>query len=105
MSFRAFLIDNAAPSEVLEYCKQLHRLTPGETEVVSYIVKGVFQKEMALLRRVSIKTISTQKRSAFLKMQISSDVECIHYIYFLKNQLAHSASVPFPSPPRVLSLW
>ena len=90
------MTDHALSQEVLEYCMQLHRLTPGEREVVYFVVKGISQKEMAFLRNVSVKTISTQKRSAFMKMQVSSDVECIHYIYFLKNQLGRSALESLP---------
>lgn len=103
MSFRKSMAENIAARGLLEYCAQLHRLTPGEAEVIHWVAKGVPQKEMAFLRKVSIKTISTQKRSAFMKMQVSSDVECIHYLYFLKNQLTNPAPVS-PSPQQIISL-
>lgn len=74
----------------LNYCAQLHRLTQGEQAIITDIVQGKTPAEIASDRGLSPKTISAQKRKAFLKMQIRSDVACIHYLYFLKNQMAGS---------------
>ncbi|EEK7952631.1 hypothetical protein G3163_004717, partial [Salmonella enterica subsp. enterica serovar Javiana] len=71
------------------YCAQLHRLTQGEQTIILDIVQGKSPTEIAYDRDISPKTISTQKRKAFMKMQVSSDVDCIHYLYFLKSEMKH----------------
>lgn len=72
---------------VLDYCAQLHRLTPGELTVITDLACGKTQAEIAQTRRLSPKTISTQKRNAFRKMQVRSDVDFIHYLHLLKSRL------------------
>lgn len=75
-------------SALLSYCARLHRLSSGEEYVITMLVQGVSPAEIASMRETNIKTISTLKRNAFLKLKVSSDIELIHYMYFLKNSPA-----------------
>lgn len=48
-------------------------LTIKEIEVLTYILQGLSVSEISKLRWRSIKTISTQKRSAYEKLDIKAD--------------------------------
>lgn len=66
---------------VLQQCSRLHNLTTRETEMVSLIARC----ESAKVDARSSKTRSCQKRSAYRKIGVTSDVELIHYLYNLRN--------------------
>lgn len=66
---------------VLQQCSQFHNLTPRETEMVSLIARCVSDKTDVR----SSKTRSCQKRSAYKKIGVTSDVELIHYLYNLRK--------------------
>lgn len=53
-------------------------LTLSEKKVIYYIAAGLSVKSCSNLLDRNIKTISTQKRSAYRKMDITTDVELIH---------------------------
>lgn len=53
-------------------------LTLSEKKVIYYIAAGLSVKSCSSLLDRNIKTISTQKRSAYRKMAITTDVELIH---------------------------
>lgn len=53
-------------------------LTLSEKKVIYYIAAGLSVKSCSNLLDRNIKTISTQKRSAYRKMAITTDVELIH---------------------------
>lgn len=53
-------------------------LTLSEKKVIYYIAAGLLVKSCSNLLDRNIKTISTQKRSAYRKMAITTDVELIH---------------------------
>lgn len=53
-------------------------LTPCEKKVIYYIAAGLTVKSCSTLLDRNIKTVSTQKRSAYRKMAITTDVELIH---------------------------
>lgn len=53
-------------------------LTLSEKKVIYYIAAGLSVKNCSNLLDRNIKTISTQKRSAYRKMAITTDVELIH---------------------------
>lgn len=53
-------------------------LTLSEKKVIYYIAAGLSVKSCSNLLDRNIKTISTQKRSAYRKMTITTDVELIH---------------------------
>ncbi|HCM1915758.1 TPA: spore gernimation protein GerE [Salmonella enterica subsp. salamae serovar 28:r:e,n,z15] len=55
-------------------------LTLSEQKVIYYIAAGLSVKSCSNLLDRNIKTISTQKRSAYRKMAITTDVELIHLI-------------------------
>ncbi|EGP6736765.1 hypothetical protein I0J43_003680 [Salmonella enterica] len=60
----------------------------GERNILADLFRGETLKEIAHKKGLSIKTISALKRRAFTKMQVNSDVNYIHYMYFLKEQRA-----------------
>lgn len=68
---------------IIRHCAELNGLTPSEAAVIYAVSKGMKLKDIAGQKNVNIKTISIQKRSAFRKMGVNSDVEFIHYIYSL----------------------
>lgn len=94
MAFRESMISDV----LLDRCAYLHRLTQKERNVIMDLARGKTQVEMACDRGLNAKTISQQKRNAFLKMQVRSDVACIHYLYFLESQFSHSPEAE-PGPP------
>ncbi|ECG8591768.1 spore gernimation protein GerE [Salmonella enterica subsp. salamae] len=53
-------------------------LTLSEKKVIYYVAAGLSVKSCSNLLDRNIKTISTQKRSAYKKMSITTDVELIH---------------------------
>ncbi|ENF7836492.1 spore gernimation protein GerE [Salmonella enterica] len=53
-------------------------LTLSEKKVIYYVAAGLSVKSCSNLLDRNIKTISTQKRSAYKKMDITTDVELIH---------------------------
>lgn len=53
-------------------------LTLSEKKVIYYIAAGLSVKSCSNLLDRNIKTISTQKRSAYRKMANTTDVELIH---------------------------
>ncbi|EFT4347490.1 spore gernimation protein GerE, partial [Salmonella enterica] len=53
-------------------------LTQCEKKVIYYIAAGLTVKSCSTLLDRNIKTVSTQKRSAYRKMAITTDVELIH---------------------------
>ncbi|EAT6863316.1 spore gernimation protein GerE, partial [Salmonella enterica] len=52
--------------------------TQCEKKVIYYIAAGLTVKSCSTLLDRNIKTVSTQKRSAYRKMAITTDVELIH---------------------------
>lgn len=64
-------------------CARYYSLTPTETDIIINVAHGKPLTNVALESEKSIKTVSTQKRNAYKKMGIGSDVEFIHYLYIL----------------------
>lgn len=71
--------------ELLSFCARRHALTPGEMLVIVGVIRGERASEMAESGQKSVKTVSTQKRSAYRKMGVSTDAEFIHYLYYLRD--------------------
>ncbi|AHG19648.1 hypothetical protein Z042_08465 [Chania multitudinisentens RB-25] len=59
----------------------IHKLSMAEQKVIVAVAHGKTLTELAVKRNLSIRTLSTQKRNAYKKINIKSDVEFIHYIY------------------------
>ncbi|HCR3450466.1 TPA: hypothetical protein ON570_004108 [Citrobacter werkmanii] len=85
-------------SELLYHCSVINNLTPAESTVIYAVARCIPLTKVASLKSVSYKTTSVQKRSAYRKMKVSSDVEFIHYLYSLKGGLyslsGHSVLLP-----------
>ncbi|WP_353936665.1 helix-turn-helix transcriptional regulator [uncultured Citrobacter sp.] len=94
MSARHLFRERMMCSDLLEHCTQLHRLSREERNIIMSLVRGMSPTEIASIRGCHIKTISTLKRNAFLKMKVSSDIELIHYLYFLKSNQDPNQPVP-----------
>ncbi|HCJ7760349.1 TPA: EAL domain-containing protein [Citrobacter freundii] len=62
-------------------CAHRHALSLRETEVLILLARGQSLSELARETNRSTKTCSVQKRSAYRKMGIRSDVEFMHYLY------------------------
>ncbi|EGC4270891.1 hypothetical protein JNC30_004674 [Salmonella enterica] len=68
-------------------CTVLHRLTPAESRALILTIKGQKLREQARECYRSARTLSAQKRSAYGKMRIRSDIEFIHYLYWLNERM------------------
>lgn len=53
----------------------LFRLTRSEIEILKYLFNGMDLQEIARMKQLSIKTISTHKRNAMHKLNITTDAE------------------------------
>lgn len=73
--------------DMVPLCTVLHRLTPAESRALILAVKGKKLREQARECYRSARTLSTQKRSAYGKMGIQSDIEFIHYLYWLRERM------------------
>lgn len=72
----------------LHYCANRRKVTPIELRILQMIaIDGYSLTSVANVSHRSIKTLSTHKRSAYAKLGVTSDVEFIHYIYNIKNEL------------------
>ncbi|EDQ9689798.1 EAL domain-containing protein [Salmonella enterica subsp. enterica] len=70
------------PGELLQQSAKRFGLTARETDVMIAVVQGrCADKKSGMNSHVSPKTFSAQKRSAYRKMGVSSDVELLHYLY------------------------
>lgn len=98
MSFREGYTRQVMSSELLFHCSVINRLTPSESTVIYAVARCIPLSEVANMKSVSYKTTSVQKRSAYRKMKVRSDVEFIHYLYALKS------TMPTPSGPVVVRL-
>ncbi|WP_279486721.1 response regulator transcription factor [Aeromonas veronii] len=58
---------------------ETHPLTPKESEVVRLLASGMSVTQVADHLHRSVKTISTQKKSAMARLGINSDSELFHY--------------------------
>lgn len=85
MKYKNQFADAVVCIELLAYCAKLNRLTITEAGIVYSFARGDSVQKIATRKNVSVKTTSAQKRSAYKKMNISNDVEFIHYLYYLKN--------------------
>lgn len=85
MSFRDGYTRQEMSSELLFHCSVINRLTPSESAVIYAVARGIPLADVAEVKNVSYKTLSVQKRSAYRKMQVNSDVEFIHYLYSLRG--------------------
>lgn len=74
-------------NDLFLYCACMHELSSAESDIVKELLKGRTTREISKIRHISPKTVSVQKRSAFRKMRINSDIELVHYFYFLKRKL------------------
>lgn len=77
---------------ILPLCKILHRLTPGEYRALQLIVNGKTFAVQAPDFKRSARTFSAQKRAAYRKIGINTDVEFIHYLYWLREVFSVSDS-------------
>lgn len=77
-------------AEMVPLCTVLHRLTPAESRALILAVKGKKLREQARECYRSARTLSSQKRSAYGKMGICSDIEFIHYLYWLRERVQGS---------------
>ncbi|MCP1601797.1 DNA-binding NarL/FixJ family response regulator [Aeromonas caviae] len=55
------------------------QLTPKESEVVRLLASGMSVTQVAEYLNRSVKTISTQKKSAMLRLGLQSDSALFHY--------------------------
>ncbi len=94
MSVRHLFRERMMCSALLEHCTQLHRLSREERNIIMSLARGMSPAEIASVRGCHVKTISTLKRNAFLKMNVNSDIELIHYLYFLKSNPDSNQPVP-----------
>ncbi|MFC6300272.1 response regulator [Pseudomonas sp. CCM 7893] len=58
-------------------CDAFSKLTKKEIEVVRHFLCGISVCEIALILRRSVKTVSTQKRSAMIKLNVATDQELV----------------------------
>lgn len=65
-------------SGIMEYGVNI-QLTPKESEVVRLLVNGMSVTQVAEYLHRSIKTISTQKKSAMQRLGLQSDSDLFHY--------------------------
>ncbi|WP_240485582.1 response regulator [Aeromonas bestiarum] len=63
----------------LDHHTSLVQLTPKESEVVRLLASGMSVTQVAEYLHRSVKTISTQKKSAMLRLGITSDSALFHY--------------------------
>ncbi|BBU05811.1 MULTISPECIES: response regulator [Aeromonas] len=63
----------------LDHHTSLARLTPKECEVVRLLASGMSVTQVAEYLHRSVKTISTQKKSAMLRLGLQSDSSLFHY--------------------------
>ena len=76
-------------SYALSICAIEHKLSATELKIISFIANGVSLTEVSPITQRSIKTLSTHKRSAYVKIGVESDVGFIHYLYainFILNE-------------------
>ncbi|EIP0297677.1 EAL domain-containing protein [Salmonella enterica] len=74
------------PGELLLQSALHFGLTARETDVMMAVVQGRgADKKSGINSHVSPKTFSAQKRSAYRKMGVSSDVELLHYLYNVRH--------------------
>ncbi|EAO9945148.1 hypothetical protein R497_24710 [Salmonella enterica subsp. enterica serovar Havana] len=85
--FNPHLVSEGISVEMVPLCTVLHRLTPAESRALILAVKGKKLREQARECYRSARTLSTQKRSAYAKMGIHSDIEFIHYLYWLRERM------------------
>ncbi|HHA3672170.1 TPA: LuxR C-terminal-related transcriptional regulator, partial [Salmonella enterica subsp. enterica serovar Muenchen] len=71
---------------VIFLCAKRHKLSQKELEVIAIVISGSRFKDIARTDGRSIKTLSAQKRNAYLKIGVSNDVELLHYIYWLSDK-------------------
>src|SRR5467141_2458502 len=81
---RAARKDRAALSELREH---LTSLTPREREVMTLVVAGMLNKEIAFELRISEKTIKVHRGQGMTKMQAGSLAELVHMADKLTNEL------------------
>lgn len=70
---------------VVFLCAKRHKLSPKELEVIAIIASGSKFSDVARTENRSTKTLSAQKRTAYLKIGVRSDVDFLHYIYWLSE--------------------
>lgn len=85
--FNLQLVSECLSVDMVPLCAVLHRLTPAEARALIMAVKGKTLREQARECYRSTRTLSTQKRSAYEKMGIHSDIEFIHYLYWLRERM------------------
>lgn len=74
-------------SYALSICATEHKLSTTELKIISFIANGVSLTEISRIMQRSIKTLSTQKRNAYVKLGVQSDVGFIHYLYAINFTL------------------
>ncbi|WFV09252.1 LuxR C-terminal-related transcriptional regulator [Citrobacter freundii] len=84
-SYHDYVLKKITPY-ILFLCTKKHRLSPKEIEIIAIIVSGTKFKNHTSSENRSLKTLSAQKRSAYLKIGVSNDVELMHYFYWLSDQ-------------------
>lgn len=84
--FQIFFTDSIESSLFL-YCACVNELSSSESDTIRELVKGRTSIEIARDRGISTKTVSVQKISAMKKMKIKSDIQLVHYFYFLQKKL------------------
>lgn len=72
--------------EIIPYIGRTYGLTLCEMQVLRHVANGLTLSRLSKICLRSIKTLSAQKRSAYSKIGISTDVELVHYIYWLHAQ-------------------
>ncbi len=60
---------------------RIHGLTPAEGEVVSGVIDGLSDREIAAGRGVAVRTVSNQLRSAFRKLGVRSRAELVARVH------------------------
>jgi two-component system capsular synthesis response regulator RcsB len=60
------------------YCDK--RLSPKESEVLRLFAEGFLVTEIAKKLNRSIKTISSQKKSAMMKLGVENDIALLNYL-------------------------
>ena len=63
----------------LDHQTSLGQLTPKESEVVRLLASGMSVTQVAEYLHRSVKTISTQKKSAMVRLGLQSDSDLFHY--------------------------
>lgn len=77
---------------IIFLCAKIHNLSPKELEVIAIIASGTRLKDIARTDSRNIKTLSAQKRTAYLKIGVSNDVEFLHYIYWLSDKAMYATN-------------